>query len=104
MILLPTVSTRADTLFLSTALVRSRPRRHGLLGAGLLGAGVRYRLPADLGLRHRARLVQGAGLHTPEPVELDGERTDEHTSELQSIMCTSYAVFCLQTTKSYVMQ
>ena len=40
----------------------ARPHRHGLLGAGLLGAGVRDRLPADLRLRHRAQLAAGAGL------------------------------------------
>src|SRR3546814_4377435 len=36
-------------------------------------------------------------------VELDGERHDlrseEHTSELQSLMRISYAAFCLQNTK-----
>ena len=40
-----------------------RPRRHGLLGAGLLGAGLRHRLLPDLRLRHRARLAAGPGLH-----------------------------------------
>src|SRR3546814_1128417 len=29
------------------------------------------------------------------------ERSDEHTSELQSLMRISYAVFCLKTTKKY---
>src|SRR3546814_8282425 len=28
-------------------------------------------------------------------------RSDEHTSELQSLMRNSYAVFCLNTTKTY---
>src|SRR3546814_6397149 len=28
--------------------------------------------------------------------ELDGSRSEEHTSELQSLMRTSYAVFCLK--------
>ena len=40
----------------------ARPHRHGLLGAGLLGAGVRDRLRAHLHLRHRAQLAAGAGL------------------------------------------
>src|SRR3546814_1131869 len=31
--------------------------------------------------------------------ELDGLRSEEHTSELQSLMRTSYAVFCLQKKK-----
>ena len=39
-----------------------RPGRHGLLGARLLGAGVRRRLPADLRLRDPAALAAGAGL------------------------------------------
>ena len=40
----------------------ARPRRDGLLGAGLLGAGLRDRLLPDLRLRHRAGLAAGAGL------------------------------------------
>ncbi len=40
----------------------ARPHRHGLLGARLLGAGVRDRLSADLRLRHPAQLAPGAGL------------------------------------------
>src|SRR3546814_2488554 len=31
--------------------------------------------------------------------ELNGTRSEEHTSELQSLMRTSYAVFCLQKKK-----
>src|SRR3546814_2965615 len=30
------------------------------------------------------------------PPDRDGERSEEHTSELQSLMRSSYAVFCLQ--------
>src|SRR3546814_7618572 len=30
---------------------------------------------------------------------VDGHRSEEHTSELQSLMRTSYAVFCLQNTQ-----
>src|SRR3546814_2222267 len=29
-------------------------------------------------------------------VDIDGERSEEHTSELQSLMRISYAVFCLK--------
>jgi peptide/nickel transport system permease protein len=39
-----------------------RPHRDGLLGARLLGAGVRHRLLADLSLRDQAQLAAGAGL------------------------------------------
>src|SRR3546814_3827325 len=43
------------------------------------------RLPADP--RHRSRIACDAEL---------GRRSEEHTSELQSLMRTSYAVFCLK--------
>src|SRR3546814_9184057 len=33
------------------------------------------------------------------PAELVGERSEEHTSELQSLMRNSYAVFCLKKKK-----
>src|SRR3546814_8867163 len=34
---------------------------------------------------------------TGEAVHRVGRRSEEHTSELQSLMCISYAVFCLKT-------
>src|SRR3546814_3775504 len=37
-------------------------------------------------------------LTDPEPLRV-GERSEEHTSELQSLMRTSYAVFCLKKKK-----
>src|SRR3546814_4514938 len=46
--------------------------------AGLAGEGI-----ADLGLRDQDR-------------ELAADRSEEHTSELQSLMRISYAVFCLK--------
>src|SRR6185503_11342059 len=42
-----------------------RPRADGILGARLLGAGVRARLPPDLARVAAARLVPGAGLPAP---------------------------------------
>src|SRR3546814_9537392 len=47
----------------------------------------------------------GFGHHEDEPVTLDGgdhrqaDRSEEHTSELQSLMRISYAVFCLKKKK-----
>src|SRR3546814_3785328 len=38
---------------------------------------------------------------TPLPVAHGGKRSEEHTSELQSLMRTSYAVFCLQKKKKH---
>src|SRR3546814_7190137 len=35
----------------------------------------------------------------PPPIFVGGPRSEEHTSELQSLMRTSFAVFCLKTKK-----
>src|SRR3546814_3124475 len=39
------------------------------------------------------------GDHLPGPAELHVQRSEEHTSELQSLMRISYAVFCLKKNK-----
>src|SRR3546814_9467024 len=36
--------------------------------------------------------------HVPEPASVIAARSEEHTSELQSLMRISYAVFCLKKT------
>src|SRR3546814_1890611 len=46
---------------------------------------------AELGVWQRAPLVVPASAASEEE-----ERSEEHTSELQSLLRTSYAVFCLQ--------
>src|SRR3546814_7949494 len=51
------------------------------------------------------REVQPLGASAPEPVDLrvvaatKTDRSEEHTSELQSLMRNSYAVFCLKKKK-----
>src|SRR3546814_10838375 len=81
MIRRPPRSTRTDTLVPYTTLFRSR---------ALVGEPVH---------RPEADLAQGPELRDPEaqgerqPLE---PRSEEHTSELQSLMRSSYAVFCLQ--------
>src|SRR3546814_3314698 len=46
--------------------------------------------------------VEGLGLdaagvvHSPRGIAVDARRSEEHTSELQSLMRISYAVFCLK--------
>src|SRR3546814_4133717 len=95
----PPRSTRTDTLFPSTTLFRSA----GLLaGGGGLG----------FGLRQMRGWVEAVDRRTArDPVGPDGAgprrraRSEEHTSELQSLMRISYAVFCLKNKKlthSYV--
>src|SRR3546814_4231156 len=55
------------------------------------------------------KLLQGARpLRTPEDLNNNGriiwKRSEEHTSELQSLMRISYAVFCLKKKKSNTQQ
>src|SRR3546814_7881951 len=39
-----------------------------------------------------------------QPPTIGGQRSEEHTSELQSLMRISYAVFCLKKKKKYYLQ
>src|SRR3546814_2539224 len=78
MIRRPPRSTRTDTLFPYTTLFRSL-RRFGDFAFRLLCAGPRERADQVVE-RRRIGLV----------------RSEEHTSELQSLMRISYAVFCLK--------
>src|SRR3546814_8840021 len=43
-----------------------------------------------------AGVATAGRLHTREYLQVDGTRSEEHTSELQSLMRISYAVFCLK--------
>src|SRR3546814_329306 len=56
------------------------------------------RLTGWLGLTDRPRYLSELG--TSETGLSDDDRSEEHTSELQSLMRKSYAVFCLKKTKS----
>src|SRR3546814_5747374 len=82
MIRRPPRSTRTNTLFPYTTLVRS-PARNG--GARLFERYLRLTW-ARTGHRDPSQQVHRAIL----------ARSEEHTSELQSLMRTSYPVFCLQ--------
>src|SRR3546814_5456849 len=86
MIRRPPRSTRTDTLFPYTTLFRSGGER---LAAG---AGGRR---AALGPRRRHRRRGNARCRSG-CSSRDLRRSEEHTSELQSLMRISYAVFCLK--------
>src|SRR3546814_20761487 len=75
MIRRPPRSTRTDTLFPYTTLFRSPLRRLVHHGVGVVRA------------------------HPVGPGMLADDRSEEHTSELQSLMRNSYAVFCLKKKK-----
>src|SRR3546814_8474286 len=97
MIRRPPRSTRTDTLFPYTTLFRS-PR--GLPGA----AASRNRLAIRPGTRNpgkkpRPRLKARASGARTAPKPRKGGRSEEHTSELQSLIRISYAVFCLKKKK-----
>src|SRR3546814_9940487 len=105
MIRRPPRSTRTDTLFPYTTLFRSacpqgsadRPYRllaHPALCGNLAGE---WLPPQPL-----RKLVIGAPDDEPPGCGCGGEindRSEEHTSELQSLMRISYAVFCLNKNK-----
>src|SRR3546814_4013953 len=99
MIRRPPRSTRTDTLFPYTTLFRSGGG-HPPRGAA---AGDHDRIR---GLLHRRSLSQrvsrtNEGAAAPsEAATSGGSRSEEHTSELQSLMRISYAVFCLKKKKS----
>src|SRR3546814_13417436 len=90
MIRRPPRSTRPDTLFPYTTLFRSNSL--SLHGDG--GGGHRPRRAHLLHCGHGP--VPGRRLRGPVRDRHPGTRSEEHTSELQSLMRISYAVFCLK--------
>src|SRR3546814_3856577 len=94
MIRAPPRSTRTDTLFPYTTLFRSSPAQRQQARACATG------FFPDIGCALLAYGPQHATLAlTLLPRHLN--RSEEHTSELQSLMRTSYAVFCLKKTKPW---
>src|SRR3546814_9802909 len=96
MIRRPPRSTRTNTLFPYTTLFRS-PRRGAALGRDRVRAHQQkpsprygYGARADHG-RQEALCEISPAMDQAKPV-----RSEEHTSELQSLMRISYAVFCLK--------
>src|SRR3546814_6523044 len=91
----PPISTRTDTLFPYPTLFRSRlppEEQHVVIvGGGLLG----LELAAALKKKNiNISIVQRA------PRLMERQRSEEHTSELQSLMRITYAVFCLKNKKT----
>src|SRR3546814_7279680 len=114
MIRRPPRSTRTDTLFPYTTRFRSLGLgvvtvhvgdevdrdllRARLLALTVVGAGTEELLH---GVDHGGDPLVALGLALREQVEVVGlGRSEEHTSELQSLMRISYAVFCLKKKKN----
>src|SRR3546814_5415009 len=97
MIRRPPRSTRTDTLFPYTTLFRST-----LFHLDALGGIEDFRIDDDDRLR---RALVFAAIHhrqSQRNADLRRGRSEEHTSELQSLMRISYAVFCLKKKTSTV--
>src|SRR3546814_2575601 len=103
MIRRPPRSTRTDTLFPYTTLFRShrqhrRARRIALVEDVDLRPGIAAELQRDQAQQHRLARAGRADHHHVADIA-DMGRSEEHTSELQSLMRISYAVFCLKKKK-----
>src|SRR3546814_13193119 len=83
----PPRSTRTDTLFPYTTPFRSS-------GNPQCTAPTQCRDPR---CNSRPRPAAGGGSAAVTPNHVHGRRSEEHTSELQSLMSISYAVFCMKT-------
>src|SRR3546814_1144954 len=124
----PPRSTRTDTLFPYTTLFRSRDYTlaiaavvpvaaahhaktlsggtveveltEGATGGPFTGAEVLTIAPVEAGTASVARVGDGDAAGYRLTFTADGDfRSEEHTSELQSLMRISYAVFCLKKKK-----
>src|SRR3546814_2493217 len=97
MIRRPPRSTRTDTLFPYTTLFRSRGGDQAELDRNppLHVELCRHR-PHDQAARTRATPDQDASGRSRRLLRSLPRRSEEHTSELQSLMRISYAVFCLK--------
>src|SRR3546814_9999823 len=93
----PTRSTRTDTLFPYTTLFRSSLGQFGRVEVACADS-TRSRPSCK---RRRTQIICVRGQSTPsaalisQSLNLEVNRSEEHTSELQSLMRISYAVFCL---------
>src|SRR3546814_5867356 len=105
MIRRPPRSTRTDTLFPYTTLFRSTG--HAQADAAPCGQGITRRatqasLHRQAGSARSIRAVRAIGRAPVGPAQPRAAgsalRSEEHTSELQSLMRISYAVFCLKKT------
>src|SRR3546814_9778679 len=103
MIRRPPRSKRTDTLFPYTTLFRATcisdaggkgdcNAKHAFDGPG--GAGCEHQSARQPKAKDPDR--PGSGSARQEPLRFHAGRSEEHTSELQSLMRISYAVFCLK--------
>src|SRR3546814_7161708 len=107
MIRRPPRSTRTDTLFPYTTLFRSLPGKRGKAPLEMIVSAIGRHDDGDA-WRHGRPFSM---IHGPKTSASSGDvqkhstasrgRSEEHTSELQSLMRISYAVFCLKKKRKY---
>src|SRR3546814_4266830 len=106
MLRLPPRSTRTDTLFPYTTLFRSPETladdhrafdkwKTGKTGHPIVDSSMKELNETGYITNHQRIIVATYLIH-----QLKVNRSEEHTSELQSLMRISYAVFCLKKKKS----
>src|SRR3546814_10860865 len=84
-----------------------RDRRVGVLRLQLQQLGFAERLVDDAHARPPQHVAPELAVHIAAEMPVGAEddllvRSEEHTSELQSLMRISYAVFCLQKKNTYI--
>src|SRR3546814_9844039 len=104
MIRRPPRSTRTDTLFPYTtrfrSLARNRNRHREADTETVVDGLVQYPRLLGIGRQLPAQFAPREGAVGALRIEQRGIRSEEHTSELQSLMRISYAVFCLKKNKN----
>src|SRR3546814_10003742 len=95
MIRRPPRSTRTDTLFPYTTLFRSAQVRFSWIMLGREPRSTEELLMVYAGIMAHGTSLTAAECARMIP-QLSATRSEEHTSELQSLMRISYAVFCLK--------
>src|SRR3546814_8607488 len=101
MILRPPRSTRTDTLFPDPTLLRSQAFRSGSPSEAVgqcraPGYHRRGGIDSNAQILMRSGIVEELTVLLVPKKVLPRHRSEEHTSELQSLMRTSYAVLCLK--------
>src|SRR3546814_4965363 len=97
MIRRPPRSTRTDTLFPYTTLFRSNSTKiYGSHTSKWTNRGINQEHAVQTFFRNILGGFAGSRFHRPPSGLGLSPRSEEHTSELQSLMRISYAVFCLK--------
>src|SRR3546814_2205665 len=104
MIRRPPRSTRTDTLFPYTTLFRSESTPAVATAAAAIAPAVTEAATPDASQHDAEAQSDAKATANPESGDAKTEdgaagRSEEHTSELQSLMRISYAVFCLKKNK-----